>query len=384
MPASKTIKNLLGSGTLLFVATFLVNAANYGLNLLLGRWLGPEGFAEANLIATLVMLLSFAAMGLQLTVAKLSAEKREDLIKLLKQKAGYYSIAISVVLMLLSGIVASYFQVDSVWPFVILFTGVPLYFLMDTEIISFGFLMSFVVTYFYSRLDIRGESISTAGLGKYLSFLAMIALYELSQILINNSDVLIVKHFFENQQAGLYASMALLGRAVFFATWVIVTMLFPKVIAKEQAGEPHLKLFWGALLIVAAMSATMVGFSAFFGKEIMTLAFGVAYAEVAKYLWIYMLFTGIFACANVFVYYNMSLEKYTPVYLSLAFGFSQIVLLYLFHDSIEQVLLVQATLMASMLLAMILFQLTSSYKIISNNEHNRKPELPLNIKTENN
>jgi hypothetical protein len=36
------------------------------------------------------------------------------------------------------------------------------------------------------------------------------AFYELTQIIIN-SDIILVKHYFNNEQAGLYASLALIG-----------------------------------------------------------------------------------------------------------------------------------------------------------------------------
>jgi len=86
MIARKDIESLIGSGFFLFIATLIVNAANYGLNLILGRVLGPELYAEANMIATLVMILSFIAMGLQLTVAKLYAEGQEKLVGLLHKR----------------------------------------------------------------------------------------------------------------------------------------------------------------------------------------------------------------------------------------------------------------------------------------------------------
>ena len=64
----------IGDAGFLLIANLVVNIGNYGLNIILGRWLGPEGFADANLLATLVMLLSFIAMGLQLVIAKYSAQ----------------------------------------------------------------------------------------------------------------------------------------------------------------------------------------------------------------------------------------------------------------------------------------------------------------------
>ena len=151
--------------------------------------------------------------------------------------------------------------------------------------------------------------------------------------------------------------MALLGRAVFFATWTVVTIMFPKVIEKEKRGEPHDRLFWISLSIVAGIGSMMVVGSYLFGDVVMQVAFGPAYAETAQYLWVYALLTAFFSCANVFVYYYMSLEKYLPVFISLVAGALQIILVCIFHNTIEQVLYVQSLCMAGLLSIMVLYRI---------------------------
>ena len=69
------IKQIITSGNsgLLFATILIVNAGNYVINLVLGRVLGPEDFAEAGVIATGVLVLSFIALGFQMTAAKFTA-----------------------------------------------------------------------------------------------------------------------------------------------------------------------------------------------------------------------------------------------------------------------------------------------------------------------
>ncbi len=385
------------------LATFLVNLSNYGLNLFVGRWLGPEGFAEANLIATLVMVLSFLAMGLQLTIAKLTAAGQLDIAIKLRRLILKYSIALVVLLCLFSGLIQQFLNFQRPFSFYILFLGIPFYFLMSiqrgfyqgqtafkklaytyllemvtrasltilllvvakgfhlsTEIVALGFLASFIITYSCNKVDLVADEKSMVSLRSIIPFLVIIAFYELSQIVINNSDVILVQHYFPGVEAGLYASMALLGRAVFFATWTVVTILFPKVIEKEKNGEPHQGLFWTALVIVAVVGLIMVVAAFWLGEEIMFYAFGAAYNEIAQYLWIYTLLTSLFACANVFVYYNMSLEKYIPVFISIVFGLLQVVLMMVYNESIVQILYVQLATMGTMLIAMCTYQILQS------------------------
>jgi len=226
-----------------------------------------------------------------------------------------------------------------------------------TEAVAIGFLVSFFVTYYCSRVSFMADKkVDKQKLNTVFSFLSVIVFYELSQILINNSDVILVKHYFTAQEAGLYSSMALLGRAVFFATWSLVTVLFPKVIEKENKGESHIELFWSSLMIVASIGGSMVLGSYLFGEQIMLLAFGRAYVSVSNYLWLYCLLTTMFACANVFVYYYMSLGKYIPVFISILIGFLQIYFLTVYHSDLAQVLFVQLALMLVMLLSMVVYQ----------------------------
>jgi O-antigen/teichoic acid export membrane protein len=49
-------KKLVTSGSFLFISTLIVNAGNYAINLLLGRWLGPSDFSESSLLVTFMWL----------------------------------------------------------------------------------------------------------------------------------------------------------------------------------------------------------------------------------------------------------------------------------------------------------------------------------------
>lgn len=55
---------------LFMVSALLVNGGNYLYNLLLGRLLGPEAFADAALLVTLLLVLSFVGMTFQLATTK--------------------------------------------------------------------------------------------------------------------------------------------------------------------------------------------------------------------------------------------------------------------------------------------------------------------------
>ncbi|MTB52178.1 sugar isomerase [Lewinella sp. W8] len=396
------IRNLtIPASTLLFAAIVVVNAGNYLINLLLGRILGPEAFAEAGVLATGVLMLSFVALGFQLTAAKFGAQdSAAGFKKWLLHRATLVGTVISLVMVLGSEILRDYLQFSSVVPFLVLAPAIPLYLRMSvgrgllqgdlqfgrlaasyllemlgrlvitclligllitlggdwaTLAVTLGFLAAFVAAYVPTfKLE---KSLPTGLPSRKLrrgmiNFILVMGAYELSQILISHSDVILVKHYFNAEEAGLYAALALIGRVVFFATWSVVTLLFPKVIQAEKAGEPHRHLFYRSLLIVMTMGVviTMTCFGA--SDLIVHLLFGQAFHSIGQVLWLYALATTLFACANVFAYYYLSLNYYLPVVLSGITGILQIILISYFHDSIISIIYLQIILMGGLFLTM--------------------------------
>ena len=223
-----------------------------------------------------------------------------------------------------------------------------------TLAVAIGFLFSFLVASFF-KLKKAEPKVSTEQKASIGKFIAVIGLYELSQIIINNSDVILTKHFFDAKEAGLYAAIALIGRVVYFGTWTIVTLLFPKVIQNEREGLPHAKLFWGALGIVASIGLLIVLACYACPEFIIGLLFGKEYLLAADLLWVYAISTTLFACANVFAYYHLSLNNYIPVAITMFAGLLQLILIYQFHNSLLQIIQVQFGLMTGLLTLMLAY-----------------------------
>ena len=57
---------------LFMLSVLVVNGGNYLYNLILGRVLGPAEFADAAVLITFLLVLSFVAMTFQLVTAKFS------------------------------------------------------------------------------------------------------------------------------------------------------------------------------------------------------------------------------------------------------------------------------------------------------------------------
>ena len=173
------------------------------------------------------------------------------------------------------------------------------------------------------------------------AFFIITVFYELTQIIINNSDILLVKHYFEAYEAGLYASLALIGRMVYFIAWMFVMLLLPTVVQLKKDGKETASILFKYVGYIAVISIAIIVLCLSFPETIITLLFGDSYIAMAPLLWKYAIATSMFAISNIFAYYYLSLDKYIPVVITGVFGVLQMGLVIFYHESLEQVVHMQ-------------------------------------------
>ncbi|QNM86899.1 oligosaccharide flippase family protein [Polaribacter pectinis] len=398
------LKNKISPEQLFMISGLLVNGGNYLYNLVLGRILGPEKFADAAILITFLLVLSFVAMTFQLVTAKFSVIFEgtvfETFISNTYKKASIVGVVLGIIVILFSSELQDFFKTISSNMFVVFGIGVPFYFLMSVNrgifqgkkelnslsvtyqlemmsrllitfgllfffqidsslLISFGILGSFLFGLFPFKLKkfsfsklIKLESTKSK---MVRNFFIITAFYELTQIIINNSDILLVKHYFNSYEAGLYASLALIGRVVYFVAWMFVMLLLPAVVQLKKEGKSTVPILLKYVSYIAAIAIAIVLGCALFPNLIIQMLFGDGYLEIAPLLWKYALATGIFAVSNIFAYYYLSLDNYVPVVFSGIFGMLQILLVVLFHNSLEQVVHVQIIAMCILLFVQLFF-----------------------------
>lgn len=373
------------------ITMLLVNGGNYLYNLIIGRVLGPEAFADAAILITFLLILSFIGMTFQIVTTKYvviyNFRKRIAFIRLMTTSALLSGIGLGLIIAASCNLLQKVFHTQSALMFVLFGAGIPLYFLMSvnrgvyqgknnlfnlsktytsemisrllltivailfvpnlptTIIVASGITLSFVFglqpfqKIFFKKPTLeKREMLSVQNIA---TFFALTAFYELTQIIINNSDVILVKHYFNNQEAGLYASLALIGRVVYFVAWMFVMLLLPKVLTLQKEGKNTQPILIKYVGYIVALSTIIVATTYFFPNLVVNLMFGEDYLSIAPLLWKYALATSIFAIANIFAYYFLSINKYTPVVISALLGLTQIILIVMFHKSLEQVVEMQ-------------------------------------------
>ena len=384
----------------------IVNAGNYIYNLLLGRILGPTEFSDAAILITFLLILSFLGMTFQIVAAKYSVlfenQKLQLFIVTVTKIAVLVGVVFGAIIMIFNSQLQTLFHTKTATMFLIFAIGIPLYFLMSvnrglyqgkndlkkmsvtyiTEMLSRLFLtlalvllvpslptsvavaagisMSLIFGLFpfqksivvKTNISFTNEVLDTKSI---IIFFALTAFYELTQIIINNSDIILVKHYFNDKEAGLYASLALIGRVVYFVAWMFVMLLLPKVILLKKEGKNTLPILMKYISYITVLSIGIVLFTFLFPNFVVKVMFGEKYISIAFLLWKYALATSVFAIANIFAYYFLSINKYIPVVISAVLGITQIALIVLFHNSLEQVVEMQVIAMVVLLFFQLCF-----------------------------
>jgi O-antigen/teichoic acid export membrane protein len=389
---------------LFMLSVLAVNGGNYLYNLILGRILGPEQFADAAVLITFLLVLSFVAMTFQLATAKFSVIFEANLfvsfISKVYKNAITVGISLGALIIIFSKQLQEVFNTSTSSMFVVFGIGVPLYFLMSVNrgvfqgkkafkalsityqtemlsrllitlgllflfniesslVIAIGILISFgfgLIPFKFENLNFKTSVVIEASQTKLVrNFFIITAFYEFTQIIISNSDMLLVKHYFESYEAGLYASLALIGRIVYFTAWMFVMLLLPTVVQLKKEGKATAPILLKYVGYIATISSVIVLCCSLFPETVITLLFGKSYLAIAPLLWKYALATGLFAISNIFAYYYLSLDRYIPVIFSAIFGMLQMGLVIFFHESLEQVVHMQIVAMILLLVFQIIY-----------------------------
>lgn len=394
----------LSGSLLLLISMTVVNGGNYFFNLILGRWLGPAAFAEVSLIVTLMLVITLITATLQTVAAKFAAihaaDEDDPAMATLRMWLGRWSWLVGLVfaglLAATSPWLARFFQMSSPLPFIILAVGLPLYFAQGVDrgilqgqirfgalsasyqaemwvrlvagigLVALGFAvngavagltLSFIGTWIVALQARKGlpkaQAMTAKARRAVLLFAWPVGMALIGQILINNSDILIVKRFFEPETAGQYAALALIGRIVFFATWSVVTALFPIVAQRHQRGEAHRSLLYVSLGLVLGVSGVIILAAIFLPELIVGILFGEAYLGVASLLWLYAVATAFYALSNVVITYRLSIGNNEGSYVAVVGGVAQVLGVWFFHASLAQVVMVQIYVMGSMTLILL-------------------------------
>jgi O-antigen/teichoic acid export membrane protein len=393
---TKTLEARIVSGSvILLTGSGLTTAINLVYNILVARYLGPKGFGQATVVYTLLTLLSGVTLSFQIVSTKVVAQQMS-----LEGKAAAYrgfhrsawacGLAVALVLLLFQQPIAQYLNLPDSTLVAILAIGAAFYVPLGSRR---GFIQG---TYGFRRLAINlvlegtvrlGGSflLILSGLGvrgvieanaaavavAYLAIAPKLAaripnplslsyalrettqalVFFSGQVLINNCDIVLVKHFFAAQEAGLYAAVAMVGRVIFAFSSAVVNTTFPLVAGTRNEERKDLRVIATSLLLVFSSGSILALGLCITPAKIWSSLFGAGFSMTGKYslpdlLALYALTTVVYSLSVVIITFEMSYKIAITSWVQLAFSGVVIAGICLFHSSLHQVIVVQLVLMA--------------------------------------
>lgn len=226
----------------------------------------------------------------------------------------------------------------------LLFGAIFIYFGFSTGGVMWAFFLSTLIPYMYSFVALKflfdkKVKISKINITQFASFgiPATVALFAISSFV--SSDMLLVKHFFPPEQAGLYAGLSLTGKIIFFLSAPVATVMFPMLVQKHARAEKVFNLFLLSLAIIMIPSVTLIIIYYSVPNLIINI-FNRSYLPIAQYIGFYGIFVTTYSALILIIDFYLSIKK-TWVCIPAAIGaFLQIILIWFYHNDFFQIIFI--------------------------------------------
>lgn len=192
---------------------------------------------------------------------------------------------------------------------------------------------------------------------------AGIAVISLSSFI--STDVILVKHYFSSNEAGLYGGLSLIGKVIFYFTGPIAIAMFPLIVKRHATDKKFNNLFYLSCLLVLTPSVLITFF--YFALPDFTINIflgGREYLSMAPYLGLFGILLTIFSLNNVFVNFFLSIKKTGVSAVVFLMAALQIIFINLFHKDFYQIIFVSISSSVLLLIFLIIFYLKTSKNLL--------------------
>lgn len=381
----------------MLISSAVVAGVNFAYNVHVAQRLGPAEFGHVATSVSLLLIASSLTLSFQIVCAKFIARNAGDgeraaVYRRLRLRAWQVSLALAALLIALSLPVTRFLRFPTPWIMVLMAIGIAFYvplgvkrgifqgtcafprlaanysleavakFLFALALVwRFGAMgavvaitLSVVTAYFLPRPQslFRAQGGLSAPLSAGEGRQAIV--FFVGQVIIMNTDLIMVKHLFPAAEAGQYAAVALVGRVLFYASWSVISAMFPVTAESSRTERPNHSLVIIPMALVLAMFLGFLGVLQLFPAAVMRTIFGPGFQQAESLLGLYAANTAVYALAVVLMAYEMSRKVANTGWLQMVFGALVVAGVALFHDSLRQVITVLLVLMSTLLCAVAL------------------------------
>lgn len=389
---------VLSGSFILLAGSGLVSALNFAYNISVARSLGPTGFGHASVVYTLLILISAVTLSFQIVSTKVVAKQASPsqqtaVYRGFHRSAWGAGVLIALLLVLAERAITSYLNLPTTTLVLLLAVGVAFYVPLGARrgylqgtcnfrrlainlsleafcrlsgsllMIVMGFGVTGVIAanaaaigiaYVFAIWSLPMSVATTLEIPNAFREALQAIVFFVGQVIINNCDIVLVKHFFQPNPAGLYAAVALVGRVIFAFSWAVINTMFPIVAGTRSRERRDQGVLRTSLLMVSGICSVFALCLWLAPAAVWARLFGPEFLMAGKnglphLLALYAVNTGIYSLCVVMIAYEMSYKIANTGWVQLAFSTLLITGIYHFHSSLEEVIWVQIVLMTFLL-----------------------------------
>jgi O-antigen/teichoic acid export membrane protein len=384
---SKILKNKFLTGSLIMViGSNFSNLSQLVFHFLSGRFLGKAQYGDLAALISILGIINILQLALTLTIIKFIASEKDEeavsnFIKWINRFNVYISGLCALILLAVSPLISSFLNLSepnsvymlapilffTMWATtsrailqgllkfnlyivtmvvdssakiilvaILIFLGYSIFGAMSAMLL--GVILGTIVSRLYLSKYLKGSF----GLRPKIKPLLKYSIFALIQGLALTSmysvDLLLVKHFFSSDEAGIYASLAVLGRIVFFGTTPITNVMFPMIAKKYHAGEDYYKIFYLSLFLVVLISFGVLGLFYLVPEFAIGILYGKSFLSGASLLWWFAVFMMLLSIAMLLTQFYLSIGKTKIITLFVVTAILQVILIWFIHGTILNVI----------------------------------------------
>ncbi len=390
---------------IMFGGNMLTNVVAYLYHLVVGRILGPSQYGELAALISIFYMLNAPATVLQNVLTKffstLKARRADGQAKKLFLIATTYIAIVELIMVFIlipfAGAISGFLHLTHtiyvIWLYfifaVFLLAIVSVSVLqgyqrfLDLTIVTnagsvvrlvFGAIAAFfgvgwtlianiasnVVTYAASLIPLRRivrskeqhitlttKSALVYSVPTFITMTSIAALY--------SQDVILVKHFFVATEAGLYSSLSVLGKVIFFASSSVISVAFPMLAERSELNRSVAKIIAGSLAVVGGISTGVTVLYVAFPSLIVRMLYGNAFAAASMYMGPFGLFISFFSLANTLSTMYLAIGETKIWMIAVVAALTQTVLIVFRHGSLGAVITNNIAVCAGLFFALLLY-----------------------------
>lgn len=388
----KIYNNEVVLGTIIVtIGVLLGSVFSYILQISLGRLLSVNDYGVFNALLALVVIFSIPTGALINSIikitTKLSVEKRFDILTKLFIQLSFYLYLIGfagfLIIRMLAPSLALYLNIEDVslftywgifFSFIFLnvvpsaylqgllrFKAFAFYTIVGSFLrafiplifvykgfgligifigISIASVLSFILSIFLLNKNFeRFENVQLKPYYKDIVNFGVITLFiAVGMNFLNNVDIILVKHFFNSHDTGIYSSVVTIGKLFLFGASTVTVIMYPQISSLFSAEKDYSKRF--NLFLSVQLALILFGLLLFhlFSSQITFLMFGEAFLPAVKYLPRFSIFVSFYIIINFLIMYNLAINRNIIwIFLIIAVIF-QFLLITKYHSSLLDVI----------------------------------------------